>query len=61
MRSLEDVARTMERTVLVLDTADPGAERLYLRLGWERVGVVPDYALMPDGEPCATTFLWKRV
>ena len=61
MRSLEEVARTMGRTVLVLDTADPGAERLYLRLGWERVGVVPDYALMPDGEPCATTFLWKRV
>lgn len=61
MRAVDDVARTLGRTILVLDTADPGAERLYVRLGWERVGVVPDYALMPDGEPCATTFLWKRV
>lgn len=61
MRALDDVARTVGKTVLVLDTADPGAERLYVRLGWERVGVVPDYALMPDGALCATTFMWKRV
>ncbi len=32
------------------------AERLYQRAGWQRVGVVPKYALMPDGEFCATTF-----
>jgi GNAT superfamily N-acetyltransferase len=61
MRAVEDVARQAGKTVLVLDTADPGAERLYLRLGWHRVGVVPDFALLPDGAMCDTTFLWKRV
>jgi hypothetical protein len=45
----------------VLDTASDTAERLYERLGWQRVGVVPDYALMPDGELCATTFFYKHV
>jgi hypothetical protein len=47
--------------VLVLDTASSTAERLYERLGWQRVGVVPDYALMPDGVLCATTFFYKHV
>jgi RimJ/RimL family protein N-acetyltransferase len=47
--------------VLVLDTASATAERLYERLGWQRVGVVPDYALMPDGELCATVFFYKHV
>ena len=37
------------------------AERLYARLGWTRVGVIPGYALYPDGRPCATTVFWKRV
>ena len=37
------------------------AERLYPRLGWERCGVIPDYALWPDGGLCATTVFWKRV
>ncbi|HZY17733.1 MAG TPA: GNAT family N-acetyltransferase [Ramlibacter sp.] len=50
------------RTVLVLDTVTGGdAERLYARAGWQRVGVVPNYALMPDGAPCATTFFHKQL
>ena len=36
------------------------AERLYARLGWTRVGVVPEFALWPDGRPCDTTFFYKR-
>lgn len=50
------------KTLLVLDTVtgDP-AERLYERLGWNRVGVIPDYALYPDGRPCATTVFWKAL
>jgi hypothetical protein len=47
------------RTLLVLDTASAEAERLYARRGWQRCGVIPDYALMPDGPPCATTIFYK--
>ena len=47
------------KTLLVLDTASADAERLYARGGWQRCGVIPDYALLPDGPPCATTYFFK--
>jgi GNAT superfamily N-acetyltransferase len=47
------------KTLLVLDTASDDAERLYARQGWQRCGVIPDYALLPDGAPCATTYFFK--
>jgi GNAT superfamily N-acetyltransferase len=48
MRAVEEAARADGKTLLVLDTVTGGdAERLYERLGWTRVGVVPDYALFP--------------
>jgi GNAT superfamily N-acetyltransferase len=60
MLALEDAARAMGRTHLLLDTVTGGAaERLYARLGWTRVGEVPGFALMPDGAPCGTTFFYK--
>lgn len=49
------------RTLLVLDTADDSAERLYVRQGWQRCGEIPNYALFPDGRPCATTFFFKAL
>ena len=62
MAAVEAVARTERKTVLVLDTVTGGdAERLYTRAGWQRVGVVPNYALMPDGAPCGTTFYCKQL
>jgi GNAT superfamily N-acetyltransferase len=61
MEAVEDAAREQGRRLLVLDTASSTAERLYERLGWQRVGVVPDYALLPDGVLCATTFYYKHV
>ena len=61
MEAVEDAARAQGKRMLVLDTANAAAERLYERLGWQRVGSVPDYALLPDGAPCATTFFYKRV
>lgn len=62
MRAAEAAARDMGLTLLVLDTVEGGvAERLYARLGWARVGAIPDYALMPDGEPCATVVFYRRV
>lgn len=62
LAAVEEAARAAEKTVLVLDTATGSdAERLYQRAGWQRVGMVPDYALMPDGAMCGTTFFYKRV
>jgi GNAT superfamily N-acetyltransferase len=61
MEAVEEAARGQGRRVLVLDTASATAERLYERLGWQRAGVVPDYAYMPDGALCATTFFYKHV
>jgi len=62
LRFAEAAARSASKTLLVLDTASGGdAERLYERLGWVRVGVIPDYALLPDGRPCATTIFYKRL
>jgi GNAT superfamily N-acetyltransferase len=61
MEAAEDAARAQGRHLLVLDTASAVAERLYLRLGWQRVGVVPDYALLPQGGLCATAFYYKQL
>ncbi|CAN7636103.1 GNAT family N-acetyltransferase [Trinickia sp. LjRoot230] len=62
MAAVDEVAYVEGKTVLVLDTVTGGdAERLYQRAGWQRVGVVPDYALMPDGAFCATTFYYKHL
>jgi hypothetical protein len=62
MRAAEDVARECGKTVLVLDTVTGGdAERLYARLGWQRVGVIPDFALWPRGGYCDTTVFYRRV
>jgi GNAT superfamily N-acetyltransferase len=49
------------KTLLVLDTASGDAERLYARHGWQPCGQIPDYALMPDGTPCATTIFFKAL
>jgi GNAT superfamily N-acetyltransferase len=61
MMALEEAAREQGRSVLVLDTASTDAERLYERLGWQRVGVVPQYACLPNGELCGTTFFYKQL
>jgi GNAT superfamily N-acetyltransferase len=62
MERAEAEARAEGKTLLVLDTVTgDNAERLYERLGWVRVGVVPGFALYPDGRPCDTTFFWKSL
>jgi GNAT superfamily N-acetyltransferase len=62
MERIEAEARSRGITVLVLDTVTGSdAYRLYTRLGWQRVGPVPNYALMPDGTPCETTFFYKEL
>lgn len=60
MEQAEEAGRLAGKTLLVLDTATGGSgERLYARLGWTRVGVIPRYALFPDGTWCDTTIFWK--
>jgi GNAT superfamily N-acetyltransferase len=59
LQAAEDGARAMNRRVLVLDTASDSAARLYTRAGWKVVGVIPEYALLPGGDPCSTTYFYK--
>jgi len=62
MEHAELEARAEGKTLLVLDTVTgDAAERLYTRLGWTRVGVIPGYALYPDGRSCDTTVFWKTL
>ena len=62
LKFAEREARAAGKTLLVLDTVTGGdAERLYEREGWVRVGVIPDYALFPDGRFCDTTLFYKRL
>jgi GNAT superfamily N-acetyltransferase len=60
VQAAEAVALDCGRTLLVLDAVTGGdAARMYARLGWIRVGDIPRYALMPQGEPCSTTFFYR--
>ncbi len=60
MAAIEDVALGERRWLLILDTVtDSIAERMYRRLGWIAVGIVPDHSLRPDGELAPTTIFYK--
>jgi GNAT superfamily N-acetyltransferase len=59
LAAAERAALDAGRTLLVLDTASDDAERLYERGGWQRVGAIPRYALLPDGPFCRTVVFYK--
>lgn len=62
LRAIEAEARNAGRTLLVLDTVSGSdAERLYSNLGWQRCGVIPDYALWPQGGLCSTTVFYRQL
>jgi GNAT superfamily N-acetyltransferase len=61
LKAAERVALEAGKTLLVLDTASADAERLYARQQWVRSGVIPNYALMPDGAYCSTTVFYKSL
>ena len=62
LESAEAAAARLGRRLLVLDTVlGMEGERLYLRQGWTRVGVIPDYAFMPDGGLCSTVVFYKQL
>ena len=60
LTAAEATARECGKTLLVLDAVTGGdAARLYARLGWVRVGDIPNYALFPKGGYCSTTYFYK--
>lgn len=63
MLALEDAARSGGYTLLTLDTRrGSAAEHLYPRLGYTRVGVIPSFAVDPDGvTPHDTVVFYKRL
>lgn len=62
MNELEHCAREQGKTLLVLDTATgSGAELFYHNCGWQKVGVIPGYAKMPDGMLTGTTLFYKTL
>jgi len=62
MLEAERIAVERGRTLLVLDTAaDGGAAGLYEGLGYQRVGVIPGYALKPHGGLSGTIIYFKAI
>ena len=62
VRAAEATARDCGKSLLVLDTVTGSdAERLYAKLGWERVGEIPRYALWPQGGFCSTTVFYRNL
>ena len=61
LEAAERAAAEAGKKLLVLDTASADAERLYARGGWQRVGHIPNFALLPDGAPCATVVFYKQL
>jgi len=61
LAAAERAALGAGKTLLVLDTASGDAERLYAKLGWQRCGIIPGYALLPGGGLCDTTFFYRAL
>ena len=62
MARVEREAMRHGRWLLVLD-AVPGESgyHLYVKAGWTQSGIIPGYALFPDGRLCDTAVFWKRL
>lgn len=62
MAAAERQALALRRGLLFLDTeAGSGAEGLYQRLGYTRVGELPEYCATPDGAWRATAIYYKTL
>ncbi len=62
LQAAEAEARAANKSLLVLDTVTGSdAERLYRRLGWQLAGVIPDYALLPRGGLCSTSYYYRQL
>ena len=59
---VEMEARIGGRTLLLLDTeTDSDAEFLYEKMGWTRLGVMPNHSALPSGELRPTTYFYKEL
>jgi ribosomal protein S18 acetylase RimI-like enzyme len=62
MQEIEHRAVSGGFTLLTLDTKrGDAAESLYRSTGWTEVGVIPGYALNPDGSLCDTVVFYKAL
>ena len=62
VKEAEQIAVKKGRTLLNLDTAaDEGAAGFYESLGFNKTGVIPDYALKPHGGLTDTIIYWKKI
>jgi ribosomal protein S18 acetylase RimI-like enzyme len=62
MLAAERMAIDCGRTLLNLDTAaEDGAAGFYEGLGFQKAGMIPDYALKPYGGLTGTIIYWKRI
>jgi GNAT superfamily N-acetyltransferase len=62
LAAVEDEARKLGRTLLVLDTErDSNGEALYTACGWTRMGVIPQFAKNYDGTKLVDTVYFYRL
>ncbi len=62
MVAIEAEARAIGRSLLFLDTERTSAgERLYEKVGYTRVGVIPKYALNFDGSELIDTVVYYKI
>lgn len=63
MQALEDHARQVKKTLITLDTkTGDTAEKMYKSLGFKTAGIIPNFALDPDGQnQHATTYMYKNI
>jgi len=63
MAAVEAHAKSIGKTLITLDTrTGDKAEGLYASVGFQRAGVIPHYALDPDGRAThSTTYMYKEI
>ena len=62
LQAAEQLGRDCGKSLLVLDTVTGSdGERLYARVGWQKSGTIPNYALWPRGGLCATTYFYRHL
>ena len=63
MQAALDKARAEKKSLVTLDTRTGDvAEGLYASLGFQKAGVIPNYALDPDGQRFhSTTYMYKLI
>lgn len=62
LATAEEAAAAAGITLLLLDTeTDSDADRLYASAGWQRYGIVPDYAAGPSGVLRDCSFYYKKL